>query len=78
MEWIAKLPLLHHQKKKMMIKRHHHVQRPQETVKLVLSGLMPYLDDYIVNARDPFAEDLVWSMDDSRHTESTSKELHGD
>ena len=28
-----------------------------------------------MNARDPFVEDFVWSMDDSRHTESTSKEL---
>ena len=33
------------------------------------------LDDYVMNMRDPFVEDFVWSMDDSRHTGSISKEL---
>ena len=28
-----------------------------------------------MNTRDPFVEDFVWSMNDSRHTESASKEL---
>ena len=36
---------------------------------------MPNLDDYIMNTCDPFVEDFVWPMDDSRHTESVSKEL---
>ena len=26
---------------------------------------MPYLDDYIMNAHDPFVEDFVWSVDDN-------------
>ena len=43
--------------------------------KVALPGLLPYLDDYIMNAHDPFVEDFVWSMDDNRHTESTSREL---
>ena len=42
---------------------------------IVLHNLMPYLDDYIMNVHDQFIEDFIWSMDDSRHTESTSKEL---
>ena len=42
---------------------------------VVLHDLMPYLDDYVMNAHDPFVEDFSWSMDDSRHTESKSKEL---
>ena len=33
------------------------------------------LDDYIMNARDPYVEDFFWSMDDNRHTESQSPEL---
>ena len=53
----------------------HHMQHPNETVKVVQNGLMPYLDDYVMNACDLFVEDFIWSMDDSRHTESTSKEL---
>ena len=53
----------------------HHTQHPNETIKVNLGGVMPYLGDYVVNMRDPFAEDFVWSMDDSRHTESVSKEL---
>ena len=36
---------------------------------------MPYLNDYVMNAHDPFVEDFIWSMDDNRHTESKSKEL---
>ena len=36
---------------------------------------MPYSDDYIMSAHDPFVEDFDWSVDDSRHTESVSKEL---
>ena len=43
--------------------------------KVVLRDLMPYLDDYIMNAHDPFIEDFIWPMDDNRHTESKSKEL---
>ena len=42
---------------------------------IVIHDLMPYLDDYIMNAHDPFVEDFVWRMDDNRHTESKSKEL---
>ena len=38
---------------------------------------MPHLDDYVMNAHDPFVEVFVWSVDDSRHTESTSNELTG-
>ena len=44
-------------------------------MKVALNGLMPYLDDYIMNAHDPFVEDFIWSMDDSWHTESVFKEL---
>ena len=47
------------------------MQHPNETMKVALNGLMPYLDDYIMNVHDPFVEDFVWSMDD----ESVSKEL---
>ena len=36
---------------------------------------MPYLDDYTMCRHDPFVEDFIWSMDDSRQTESISKEL---
>ena len=43
--------------------------------KVVLHDLMPYLDDYIMSAHDPFVEGFIWSMDDNRHTESKSKEL---
>ena len=43
--------------------------------KVALPGLLPYLDDYIINAHDPYVEDFVWSMDDNRHTESKSPEL---
>ena len=53
----------------------HNMQHPNETVKVVLNGLMPYLDDYVMNVHDPFVEDFVWSINDSRHTESVSKEL---
>ena len=53
----------------------HHMQHPNETMKVALNGLTPNLEDYIMNAHDPCVEDFVWSMDDSRHTESVSKEL---
>ena len=43
--------------------------------KIALPGLLPYLDDYIMGAHDPFVEDFHWSMDDNRHTESKSPEL---
>ena len=46
-----------------------------EQNQVVIHDLMPYLDDYIVNAHDPFVEDFVWSMDDNRHTDSKHKEL---
>ena len=42
---------------------------------VVISNLLPYLDDYIMNAHGPFVEDFIWSMDDNRHTESQSREL---
>ena len=42
---------------------------------VVIHDLLPYLDDYIMNAHDPFVEDFVWSMDDNRHTEPKSREL---
>ena len=41
---------------------------------VVIHDLLPYLDDYIMNAHDPFVEDFIWSMDDSRHTESKSRD----
>ena len=28
-----------------------------------------------MNVHNPFVEDFIWSMDDSRHAESISKEL---
>ena len=43
--------------------------------KIAIPGLLPYLDDYIMNAHDPYVEDFVWSMDDNRHTESKPPEL---
>ena len=43
--------------------------------KVAIPGLLPYLDDYIMGAHDPFVEDFHWSMDDNRHTESKSPEL---
>ena len=42
---------------------------------VVIHDLLPYLDDYIMNAHDPFVEDFIWSMDDNRYTESKSREL---
>ena len=42
----------------------HFVQHLLETVQVVLNGLVPCLDDYIMNAHDLFVEDFVWSMDD--------------
>ena len=42
---------------------------------VAIPGLLPYLDDYIMGAHDPFVEDFHWSMDDNRHTESKSPEL---
>ena len=42
---------------------------------VVIHDLMPYLDDYVMNAHDSFVEDFIWSMDDSRHAESKPKEL---
>ena len=43
--------------------------------KVAIHNLLPYLDDYIMNAHDPFVEDFIWSMDDNRHTESKSSEF---
>ena len=43
--------------------------------RVAIPGLLPYLDDYIMGAHDPFVEDFHWSMDDNRHTESQSPEL---
>ena len=43
--------------------------------RVAIPGLLPYLDDYIMGAHDPFVEDFHWSMDDNRHTESKSPEL---
>ena len=43
--------------------------------KVAIPGLLPYLDDYIMSAHDPYVEDFHWSMDDNRHTESQSPEL---
>ena len=43
--------------------------------KVAIQGLLPYLDDYIMGAHDPYVEDFHWSMDDNRHTESQSPEL---
>ena len=42
---------------------------------VVIHDLLPDLDDYIMNAHDPFVEAFIWSMDDNRHTESKSREL---
>ena len=42
---------------------------------LEVHDLMPYLDDCVMNAHESLVEDFIWSMDDSRHTEPTSKEL---
>ena len=53
----------------------YHMKHPNETIKVNLGGFMPYLDDYVVKMHDPFVEDFVWSMDDSRNAESVSKEL---
>ena len=43
--------------------------------RVAIPGLLPYLDDYIMGAHDPYVEDFHWSMDDNRHTESKSPEL---
>ena len=43
--------------------------------RVAIPGLLPYLDDYIMGAHDPYVEDFHWSMDDNRHTESQSPEL---
>ena len=53
----------------------HHMTHPNEAIKANLGDLTPWLDDYVMNKRDLFVEAFVWSMDDSRHTESVSKEL---
>ena len=53
----------------------YHMAHPNETIKVNLGELIPYLDDHVMSMRDPFVEDFIWSMDDSRHTESTSREL---
>ena len=47
----------------------------KDYTKVAIPGLLPYLDDYIMSAHDPFVEDFHWSMDDNRHTESKSREL---
>ena len=52
-----------------------HSDHRHGTEHIVIHDVMPYLDDYIMSAHDPFVEDFIWSMDDSRHAESTSKEL---
>ena len=49
--------------------------RAQAYTKVALPGLVPYPDDYIMGAHDPFVEDFHWSMDDNTHTESKSPEL---
>ena len=46
----------------------------QANAEVALPGLLPYLDDYIMGAHDPFVEDFHWSMDDNRHAESKSPE----
>ena len=48
---------------------------PHAGARSVLHDLMPYLDDYIMSAHDPFVEDFIWSMNDNRHTESKTKEF---
>ena len=53
----------------------HHFSHPNQSTTVNLADLMPYLDDYIICRHHPFVEDFIWSMDDSRHTESISKEL---
>ena len=53
--------------------QHPHARGYRNTV--VIHDLLPYLDDYIMNAHDPFIEDFIWSMDDNRHTESKSREI---
>ena len=52
-----------------------HMVHPSEVIKVNLGDLTPYLDNYVMNTRDPFVKEFAWSMDDSRHTESVSKEL---
>ena len=49
--------------------------RAKPHTKVAIPGLLPYLDDYIMSAHDPYVEDFHWSMDDNRHTESQSPEL---
>ena len=53
----------------------HRAGHRQAQHRVVIHDLMPYPDDYIMNAHDPFVEDFIWSMDDNRHTESKPKEL---
>ena len=45
---------------------------------VILSRLLPYLDNWNMSCFDPYVSDLVWSMDDSRHGESISKDLSED
>ena len=45
----------------------YHMQHANESIKVNLGGLAPYLDDYIVNARDSFVEDFVWSWMTTAH-----------
>ena len=53
----------------------YHASHPNQTMMVNLHDLMPYLDDYTMGRHDPFVEDFIWSMDDSRHMESICKEL---
>ena len=48
---------------------------PSQVITVNLGDLMPCLDDYTMCRHNPFLEDFIWCMDDSRHTESISKEL---
>ena len=47
----------------------------KDYTRVAIPGLLPYLDDYLMGDHDPFVEDLHWSMDDNRHTESKSPDL---
>ena len=46
--------------------------------RVAIPGLLPYLDDNIMGAHDPFVEDFHWSMDDNRQSPSHRKLTEGD
>ena len=53
--------------------------RPQAQMDpVMLSHLLPYLDDWNMGFFDPCVSDFTWSMDDSRRVESISKDLSED